>query len=78
MRRKHMAKEAHKQRVVQSILKDVREELLDDALIHRILHEKVSKAPDVQNDTLGQRAADKLAAFAGCFCLRLSPCCWAG
>ena len=65
MRRKHMAKEAHKQRVVQSILKDVREELLDDALIHRILHEKVSKAPDGQNDTLGQRAADKLAAFAG-------------
>ena len=34
-----------KQRVVQSILKDVRDDLHDDALVHRILHEKVSQDP---------------------------------
>lgn len=65
MRRKLAGRDWQKQRVVQSILKDVRDELHDDALVHRILHEKVAQAPDTQNETFGQRAADKLATFAG-------------
>ena len=65
MRKKLVGRDWQKQRVVQSILKDVRDDLHDDALVHRILHEKVSQDPAMQHETLGQRAADKLAAFAG-------------
>ena len=65
MRKKLVGRDWQKQRVVQSILKDVRDDLHDDALVHRILHEKVSQDPAMQHETFGQRAADKLAAFAG-------------
>ncbi len=65
MRKKLVGRDWKKQRIVQSILQDVRDDLHDDALIHRILHEKVSQDPRLQAETFGQRAADKLAAFAG-------------
>ncbi len=65
MRKKLVGRDWQKQRVVQSILKDVRDDLHDDTLVHRILHEKVSQDPAMQHETFGQRAADKLAAFAG-------------
>lgn len=65
MRKKLVGRDWQKQRVVQSILKDVRDDLHDDALVHRVLHEKVSQDPATEAETFGQRAADKLASFAG-------------
>lgn len=80
MRKKLVGRDWQKQRVVQSILKDVRDDLHDDALVHRILHEKVSQDPAMQHETFGQRAADKLLPLpaVGFFCLPLWYCCWGG
>ncbi len=58
-------KQWKKSRVVQRILQDVEADIQDETVIHMILDHKISHDPGGDAPTVGQRAADKLAAFAG-------------
>ncbi len=61
-----MTKELDKMELLRNILDDVEKEMSDEEIIHLILDHKVSKnAHEKEKDTFGQRAADKLARFAG-------------
>lgn len=46
------------------ILKGVREDMSDEELIHQLIEDKISSSED-NTETFGQKASDKMAAFAG-------------
>lgn len=55
-----------RQEILDSIMEDVEEELSDEEMLHLILEKRVSrKVGGKEKYTLGQRAADRLAKFAG-------------
>ena len=46
------------------ILKDVRDDMSDEDLIHKLIEDKISFS-DNSKSTFGQKASDKMASFAG-------------
>jgi uncharacterized membrane protein len=55
----------HKKRtLVKEIIKNVREDMTDEELMHLILDSKIAKK-ESKSDSFGARAADTLAGFAG-------------
>ncbi len=50
--------------IIQTILENVEADLSNEEIIHRVLSEQLSSNAE-ERDTFGQRAADKLAKFAG-------------
>ncbi len=53
-----------KQELVNRIMDDAKQEIYDEEVIHLILEHQVAKKVD-ERYTFGQKAADKLAGFAG-------------
>ena len=52
--------------VLKSILEDVDDDLTDEEILHLVLEKKVSRNVEKKDSyTFGQKAADKLAKFAG-------------
>ena len=51
--------------LIKNILEDVENDIFDEETIRLLLERKVSRNPQAEENTLGQRAADKLAKFAG-------------
>ncbi len=58
-------KKLSKSQLVKIIMKDAKENLCDEETIHLILEEQVTQDTSDSEDTFGQKAADKLANFAG-------------
>jgi len=50
---------------LKTILKDIENDINDEDVIRLLLEHKISRNPQVQKETFGQKAADKLAKFAG-------------
>lgn len=55
----------NKYEILKTVLEDVQNQIFDDSIIETLLEEKVSVDPALNKTTFGQRAADKLAKFAG-------------
>ena len=53
-----------KNELLGKILKDVRDDMTDEDLIHKLIEDKISFS-DNNQESFGQRASDKMAAFAG-------------
>lgn len=53
-----------KQLMLREVLSDIREDMGDDEIIELLFESRVSCA-EAEGDTLGQRAADRVARFAG-------------
>lgn len=58
-----MMKENRK--LMREILKDVRRDMTDEEVLNLLADSKISENPAVETYTLGQRAADTIARFAG-------------
>lgn len=57
--------ELRQREIIQTIIEDVDLELTDEEVLHLILDKKVSHDQSVDRYTFGQKAADKMARFAG-------------
>ena len=61
-----MALQLPKKQLVRLLMRDVDEDMVDEDIIHLLLEERVSlDSQDAEQETLAQRAADRLAHFAG-------------
>ncbi|MDP4152019.1 MAG: DUF1003 domain-containing protein [Bacillota bacterium] len=56
---------ANKNEFISKILEDVQDDLKDEEVIHLLLEKKVAYNPKKVKYTFGQKAADKLANYAG-------------
>lgn len=54
----------NKHELLGKILKGVRDDMSDEDLIHQLIEDKISFS-DEEKETFGQKASDKMAAFAG-------------
>ena len=54
-------------KVLREVLKDIRHDMTDDEVLNLLADSKISQRPDSEKSksTLGQRAADAIAKFAG-------------
>ena len=54
-------------KLLREVLKDIRHDMTDDAVLNLLADSKISQRPDSEKikSTLGQRAADAIAKFAG-------------
>ena len=55
------------QKLLREVLKDIRHDMTDDEVLNLLADSKISQRPDSEKikSTLGQRAADAIAKFAG-------------
>lgn len=53
------------EKLIREIVKDVRHDMTDDEILSLLAESKLSANPEKEVYTLGQRAADKIARFAG-------------
>ncbi len=56
---------SNKKQLISLILKDTKEDMSDEELVHMILHRSYSGTDEQQSVNLGQRAADAIAEFVG-------------
>lgn len=54
----------NKHELLGKILNDVRDDMTDEDLIHKLIEDKISFS-DTGRESFGQKASDKMAAFAG-------------
>ena len=54
-----------RKKLVGEILKDIEHDMTDEEILSLLAGSKVSERPKKENYTLGQRAADRIARFAG-------------
>lgn len=60
-----MNEKLSKEQIITIILGEEADDLMEEDVIHLLIERKVSADPSRKQNTLGQRAADKLAKFAG-------------
>ena len=61
-------------KLLREVLKDIRHDMTDDEVLNLLADSKISQRPDSEKSksTLGQRAADAIAKFAGSWAFILS------
>ena len=52
-------------KLLKEVLKDIRHDMTDEEVLNLLADSKISESPTVEKYTLGQRAADAIAKFAG-------------
>lgn len=52
-------------KIIKEVLENVREDMLDEEIIHLVLEKPVSCPKEQKEDSLGQKIADKIASFGG-------------
>ena len=52
-------------KLLKEVLKDIRHDMTDEAVLNLLADSKISESPTAEKYTLGQRAADAIAKFAG-------------
>ena len=52
-------------RLLKEVLKDIRHDMTDEEVLNLLADSKISESPATEKYTLGQRAADAIAKFAG-------------
>ncbi len=52
-------------KLLKEVLKDIRRDMSDEEILNLLADSKISVSPEKEKYTLGQRAADKIAKFAG-------------
>ena len=52
-------------RLLKEVLKDIRHDMTDEEVLNLLADSKISESPTAEKYTLGQRAADAIAKFAG-------------
>ena len=62
-RRESQMKENRK--LLKEVLKDIRHDMTDEEVLNLLADSKISESPTAEKYTLGQRAADAIAKFAG-------------
>ena len=59
-------------RLLKEVLKDIRHDMTDEEVLNLLADSKISESPTAEKYTLGQRAADAIAKFAGSWGDRLA------
>ena len=52
-------------KLLREVLKDIRHDMTDEEVLNLLADSKISESPTAEKYTLGQRAADAIAKFAG-------------
>ena len=52
-------------KLLKEVLKDIQHDMTDEEVLNLLADSKISESPTAENYTLGQRAADAIAKFAG-------------
>ena len=52
-------------KLLKEVLKDIRHDMTDEEVLNLLADSKISESPTAEKCTLGQRAADAIAKFAG-------------
>ncbi len=52
-------------KLLKEVLKDIRHDMSDEEVLNLLADSKISESPTAEKYTLGQRAADAIAKFAG-------------
>ena len=67
-------------KLLKEVLKDIQHDMTDEEVLNLLADSKISESPTAEKYTLGQRAADAIAKFAGswAFIFRLRVCCFCG
>ena len=52
-------------KLLREVLKDIRRDMTDEEVLNLLADSKISESPTAEKYTLGQRAADAIAKFAG-------------
>ena len=52
-------------KLLREVVKDIRRDMSDEEILNLLADSKISVSPEKEKYTLGQRAADKIAKFAG-------------
>ena len=52
-------------KLLKEVVKDIRRDMSDEEILNLLADSKISVSPEKEKYTLGQRAADKIAKFAG-------------
>ena len=52
-------------KLLKEVLKDIRHDMSDEEVLNQLADSKISESPATEKYTLGQRAADAIAKFAG-------------
>ena len=52
-------------KLLKEVLKDIQHDMSDEEVLNLLADSKISESPATEKDTLGQRAADAIAKFAG-------------
>ena len=52
-------------KLLKEVLKDIQHDMTDEEVLNLLADSKISESPTAEKDTLGQRAADAIAKFAG-------------
>ena len=52
-------------KLLKEVLKDIQHDMTDEEVLNLLADSKISESPATENYTLGQRAADAIAKFAG-------------
>ena len=52
-------------KLLKEVLKDIRHDMTDEEVLNLLADSKISESPTAEKYTLGQRAADAIAKFAG-------------
>ena len=52
-------------KLLKEVLKDIRHDMTDEEVLNLLADSKISESPTAEQYTLGQRAADAIAKFAG-------------
>ena len=52
-------------KLLKEVLKDIQHDMTDEEVLHLLADSKISESPTTEKYTLGQRAADAIAKFAG-------------
>ena len=69
---KRMVMMKENRKLMREILKDVRRDMTDEEVLNLLADSKISENPAGETYSLGQRAADTIARFAGSWALVLS------
>lgn len=59
-------------KIINEILENVREDMLDEDIIHLVLEKQIATNEDDEKVTIGQHVADKIAQFGGSWTFILS------
>ena len=54
-----------KRKLLKEVLKDIQHDMTDEEVLNLLADSKISESPTTEKYTLGQRAADAIAKFAG-------------